>query len=69
MKEYEIKRKGRLSLGYKTIIGRKVTNEDIEITMWNKSFTTRWTIASFEKDEESYYLESCGERLKNLNVK
>lgn len=58
----EIKRLGKLALGYKTFVGREANEDEIEICMWDSDFTHKWTIASFEYDKEtnSYNLEgSC----------
>ena len=65
--EYEIKRIGRLALGYKTYINRQAAKDEIEICMWDEGFTHRWTIASFEYNEkqDSYYLE-CSEYLVDV---
>ena len=69
-KDYEILRSGRLSLCYKTFIDRTGEEDEIEICMWDKKFTNRWTIASFEYEPEynCYKLESCGERLNDSNI-
>ena len=50
--DYEIKRLGRLVLGYKTFIGRKANEDEIEICMWDSDFTHKWTVASFEYNEK-----------------
>lgn len=73
--DFEIKRLGHLSLAYKTRIGKyyqpfENKETDLEISMWDSNFESRWTIASFEMDYEDeefdgYKLVSCGERLKN----
>lgn len=65
LEDYEIDRVGNLSLCYKTFINRKHKNDEIEISMWDKDFQSRWTIASFDKDEEydCYRLNSCLDRL------
>lgn len=65
LKNYEIDRIGNLSLCYETFINRKHKNDEIEICMWDKDFQSRWTIASFDKDEEydCYRLNSCLDRL------
>lgn len=52
-KKYEIKRIGRLALGYQTFINRKAKEDEIEICMWDEDFTHRWTIASFQYDENN----------------
>lgn len=46
--DYEIAKIGNLSLDYKTFIDRKAKENEIEICMWNKDNTNRWTVASFE---------------------
>ena len=70
---YEIKRLGNLSLCFKTFIGKTPQEDDIEISMWDKSFLHRWTIASFEphyddEDIDSYELVSCGSRLNDKDI-
>ena len=52
-KKYEIKRIGRLALGYQTFINRKAKEDEIEICMWDEGFTHRWTIASFQYNENN----------------
>ena len=52
-KKYEIKRIGRLALSYQTLINRKAKEDEIEICMWDEDFTHRWTIASFQYDENN----------------
>ncbi len=51
--KYEIKRIGRLALGYQTFITRKAKEDEIEIYMWDEDFTHRWTVASFQYDENN----------------
>lgn len=69
LKDYEIARKGLLSLCYKTFIGKEAEKDDIEISQWSdNNYQQRWTIASFRKyyeDDEliCYSIESCGDRL------
>ena len=67
--DYEIMRLGHLALGYKTFIGREATRDDIEIYEWSEDYTSRWTVASFEydEDEEVYTLVSCGDRLSRID--
>lgn len=70
LKDYELKRIGNLSVCYKTFISKKANLNEIDICMWNKDFTRRWTIASFEFDEHGfcYDLVSCGDRLTDKNI-
>lgn len=67
--DYEIMRLGHLALGYKTFIGKEATRDDIEIYEWSEDYTSRWTVASFEydEDEEVYTLVSCGDRLSRID--
>ena len=66
----DIKRIGNLSLGYKTYIGKESCEKDIEICQWNLEDGHKWTIASFEYDDDEicYYLKGCGDRLKSKNI-
>lgn len=66
---YEIMRIGHLALGYQTFIDRKAKENEIEIYQWDKDYTSRWTVASFEydEDEEVYTLVSCGDRLSRID--
>ena len=59
-KKYEIKRIGRLALGYQTFISRKEKEDEIEICMWDNGFTHRCTIASFQYDENNDIYELVG---------
>ncbi len=70
LKDYEIDRVGNLSLCYKTFIHRKCKDDEIEISMWDENFQSRWTIASFDKDEECdcYCLNSCVDRLNDKKI-
>jgi len=51
------------------LFGRKATEKDLDICMFNRD-GTRYTIASFEYDEDEhfYYLEGCADRLKSKNI-
>lgn len=49
---YEIKKIGRLALGYKTFLNREAFDDEIEICMWDEGFSHRWTIASFNYNEQ-----------------
>lgn len=70
LKDYEIDRVGNLSLCYKTFIHRKCKDDEIEISMWDENFQSRWTIASFDKDEkcDCYRLNSCLDRLNDKKI-
>lgn len=70
LKDYEIERKGRLSLSYKTFFNKKANKDDIEICMWDKRFKYRWTIASFDyyEKEMCYQLISCCDRLNDEDI-
>ena len=73
LKDYELARFGRISVAFKTFIDREAKEDEIELSLWNKNFKSRWTIASFEKDFEDddwmgYKLVSCGERLNNEDI-
>ena len=67
--DYEIVRIGHLALGYQTFIGRETDKDEIEIYEWSEDYTSRWTVASFEydEDEEVYTLVSCGDRLSRID--
>lgn len=59
-----IKKIDGLALCYKSFIHKEATDKDLEICMFNKD-GTRYTIASFEydEDEECYCLNSVVDRL------
>ena len=61
---------GNLSLSYKTFIGKEAKEDDLEICQWNLKEGCKWTIASFEYDEEynCYALNSCLNRLDDKNI-
>ena len=63
--KYLIKQEQDLGLCYKTYINKKAEPDEIEICKFN-SDGTRYTIASFDydEDEECYCLNSCCDRLK-----
>ena len=67
--DYELVRIGHLALGYQTFINREAKENEIEIYEWSKDYTSRWTVASFEydEDEEVYTLVSCGDRLSRID--
>lgn len=60
LKPYEIKRIGKLSLGYKTFFNRKAFDDEIEICMWDEGFSHRWTIASFDYNERENAYDLIG---------
>jgi hypothetical protein len=63
-------KRGLLELCNKTIIGREVRPEEIEICLWDREEKYKWTIASFEFVEEydCFKLESCLSRLKDESI-
>lgn len=65
-----IKRIENLSLDYKTFIGKEAEEYDLEICEWDLKENYKWTIASFDYDEEYhiYELNSCGNRLRSKKI-
>lgn len=73
LKDYELARFGRISVAYKTFINNQLSEDDLELSLWDKDFKSRYTIASFERDFEDndwmgYKLVSCGERLNDEDI-
>ena len=69
-KNGDILKIGNLSLGYVTFIGKEAKEDDLEICQWDLKENYKWTIASFEYNEEyeCYELNSCLSRLNDKNI-
>jgi hypothetical protein len=69
-KNGDILKLGNLSLSYKTFIGKEAKEDDLEICQWDLKENYKWTIASFEYNEEyeCYELNSCLNRLDNNDI-
>ena len=70
LKSFELARFGRISVAFNN---EKSKEDDIELSLWDEDFETRWTIASFEKDYDDdywagYELKSCGNRLDDKDI-
>lgn len=59
-----LKKINELELRFKSFLGKEADLDEIEIVKWDEEKEYCWTIASFEKCDEEYCLESCGERLE-----
>lgn len=44
--------------------------DTLEICQWNEDDTRKWTILTFRynMEEEYFYIEECGDRLKDENI-
>jgi hypothetical protein len=66
----EIKKRGRLELAHKTFLNREIKENEIEICLWDIENKHKFTIASFDFDEEynCFRLNSCLDRLNNKDI-